>query len=137
MFQFQLLERLSLRENKIKDLPAVIGRNDLFGGHSVANVNRIKFHVTLYNTYMCTFRELDIGLLGWDDCQLFKQFISFTSYTTTFTPPSPPPKKKVEYFPSIFFSCSNSWAVNDLFLVWGEKTQKDTIQLHSSLTPVL
>lgn len=62
MLQFQLLERLSLRENKIKDLPAVIGRNDLFGGHSVANANIIKFHVTLYN-YMCIQRE-HIGLLG-------------------------------------------------------------------------
>lgn len=71
MFQFQLLERLSLRENKIKDLPAVIGRNDLFGGHSVANANLIKFHVTLYNTYMSIQREY-IGLLGWDDCQLLK-----------------------------------------------------------------
>ena len=28
-FDFQLLERLSLRENKIKDLPAVIGRGNL------------------------------------------------------------------------------------------------------------
>ena len=71
MLQFQLLERLSLRENKIKDLPAVIGRNDLFGRHSVANANLIKFHVTLYNTYMSIQREY-IGLLGWDDCQLFK-----------------------------------------------------------------
>lgn len=63
LLQFQLLERLSLRENKIKDLPAVIGRNDLFGGHSVANANITKFHVTLYNTYMCIQRE-HIGLLG-------------------------------------------------------------------------
>lgn len=31
-FDFQLLERLSLRENKIKDLPAVIGRDKLMYG---------------------------------------------------------------------------------------------------------